>query len=547
MALTEIEVRRINSYITALRADAWSGGPAAAMFKNSSADLGNAHNTFYYKRLDRFYSHDRDDVGGTDLLWWDPLALDASGPKSGYIFGADQRRIWVVGEWDKDANVQRIYGAINSGSNALTEVNSAGSTPDIQDTTVWPFAAGAQNIEDSLPIASGTNGSRVNGSGAMVLFETAGFALQPNVQVRHTNGTAYSNVLARIDLATGLSTIEAAVDPGFVVSFDNTPHIFQEPPIFGSRFHFSQIQFIEDDDSVTATPKGRLFLATHDNQLNLRFSGALGPGSQVYNWIMFVEFNPFGVPAIPGNPNRVHGRRLLLSRMIITEETEPESGGIGTTTSGDKDHEYAPWYHPPTDAILTWVNDVPAADNDAVLLRHSLAPVLSLNGISSPTAINTPETNKTVTFEVVASGDIGEPIASLDIDWTLQRASTLDEALDTAALLATSTVDNIPIDVGTLVVKRDPGTGPEVLVDPTHYTFVPATGVITWVGPHPNLTVGYSASYEHKTNFATPPHGALQTVLSRTNEKGVAQARVLIADDSDLVGQRDAIDGSQAT
>ncbi len=546
MALKELEVRRINAYMDSLYADAWSTSAAGdSMFNNASTNLAQARGVFYYDRLDRFYSNDVDDIGQTDSLWWDPLALDASGPKAGYILGTDQRNIHCVGEWDKDANVQRLYGAVNSGSNPLTELNSAGSTPDIQDTTVWPFAAGAQNMEDSLPIVGGTNGSRVNGEGAMVLFESAGFALQTNVTVRHTTGVQYANVLARIDLSTGLSTIEAAIDLGFVVSFDNTPHIFGEPPIFGSRFHFSHVQFIPDDDSVNATPKGRLFLATHDTQENLRFSGALGPGSQAFQWVMFVEFNPFGIPAVPGNPSRVHGRRLLLSRFIITEETEPESGGIGVTTSGDKDSRYAPWFHPPTNTILTWVQENLSADNDVVLLRHSLTPVLNVT--STPTAINGADTNKTVTFEVVASGDIGEPIASLDIDWTLERASTRREALDTAALPATSTVDNVPIDTGTLVIERDPGTGPVILNTPADYTVVEATGVVTWAGAHPNLTVGYTATYEHKTNFATPSHGALQTLLSRTNQNGVAQAQVIIADDDDLVGQKDAIDGSPAT
>lgn len=539
MALTELEVRRLNSFVTSLRADAWSPGPADAMFRGLSNNLGTGLDHFYYARLDRFYGRDAGD-NNTESLWWDPLAIDPSGPASGYINGSDQKTIFAVGEWDKINARQRIYGAINTGDNNLTELNSEGSAPDIQDKTTWPFHTAASGIEASTGIGSGTNGSRISGQGAMVLFESAGFALQPNVTVRE-GGVSYDRVLAKIDLTTGLSTIMDNEAAGFKVAFQDTPHIHQEPPIFGSSFCFSNIQFVPDDDSVPATPKGRLFFSTNDSDDNLRFTGLLGPGSQSYCYVMFVEFNPSGIAASPGNPNRVHGRRTLFSRMIFTEETEPESGGIGTTTNGDKGFSYPVWFHPPTNQILVWINDSPPFDNDIVLIRHSLAPIL--NVVSNPTNINEIETNKTVIFEVQASGDIGEPIENQDITWDLERASTRRESLDTVGAPATSTVNNIPIDSGTLVVERDPGTGPVVLTEGVDYSVVLSTGVITWLGSHPNLDLGYTATYEHKTNPVPGPFGALQTTLSRTDSNGIAQARVVYEDDDDIVGQKDAISG----
>lgn len=534
MALTQLagSPQRIDSFIDALQADAWSPGPSDVSYDTNTNLISAANPTFWYPRLDRFYSVALGDPGQNDFLWWDPLVIDASGPASGYIDNGtiNRKTIFALGYWDKVNNTQRIYGAVNSGNNDLAEVNAAGSSFDLTELAGgWPFHPAAAGLEASTGIGSGTVGSRFFGQGEMVIFEEWGFGLLTNISVKHTDLANYDNVLAIVDLSTGLSTIST----DFPVSYtSDTPHQFENPSIFGNSFVLDHIQFLPDEDSTPTAPKGQLYFSTIDTQNDL------ASGNNVFVYVRFNDFNPTGKSPAPGTPNRVHGRETLLSRFTVVQNTEPESGGIGDTTT----HQAVTHFHVPTQRLMTFYKK-PGADADYVLVTHSLAPVL--DQVTEPTARQSPvEVGRTHIFEISATGDLGEPIPNLSFDWTLRRASTFEEALDTSTQPATNTVANPPIDPSGQLDVRFLGT---LLTEGVDYTVNRTTGVITWAGTHsPPATAGYTVTYAHSATPVSPPHGKLLNSNSRTDLTGRAIARVQIPDDSDLEGQIDFIDRTQS-
>lgn len=544
MGLTQITGSpfRIDAFITALRADAWSPGVATVIYDEQTNDLANKRSTFWYPRLNRFYSTARNDPSADDFLWWDPNLLDSSSPASGYVNnGAIVRStIFCLGVWDQVANTQRIYGAINTGNSDLIELNSAGASFDLNQLAGgWPFHPAAAGLVASTGIASGTIGARFTGQGIMVIFEEWGYALHTDVSVRHTDGSAYARVLAKVDLSTGSSTIEQ----NFPISYDVTPHAFQNPTAFGNEFGFSYIQFVPDEDSTGAAPKGMLYFGTNDSDVNQNLRTGTNPGALTKVYVRFNDFNPTGKSAAPGTPNRVHGREVLFSRFEVIEQTEPESGGIGVNSTAFI-HETVPHFHVPSQTIKLWYDTHVGGGNDSVHVQYSLAP--GLDAISAPTARSLTETGRTVTFEVTASGDLGEPVAGISVDWTLKRGSTFEEILNTLAQDPTNTLANVPLDDDGLLEVRYLGT---LLTITTDYTIVRSTGVITWAGAHsPPNTSGYTVTYAHRATAAltTPSHGSLLNSNSKTDTDGRAVARVKYADNEDLVGMIDDLDATQS-
>jgi hypothetical protein len=175
----------------------------------------------------------------------------------------------------------------------------------------------------------------------------------------------------------------------------------------------------------------------------------------------------------------------------------------------------------------------------------SMQPALA--SLSTPTNHGEAETAKTITFEVIAAGDLGERISALDIGWALDRRSTEGEELAASTPGGTVFVDHFPIDGvsatdSSLVVYED---GSPLTVT-THYTVVLATGAITGVGAVFDSAKTYTVDYEHQQTGAQPPNGILRTTLSTTDENGKAIARVEAPDDLTIVGELDAIEASEA-
>lgn len=495
----------------------------------------------YYDRLDVMLAvgHEKKlivDQPGT--VQFDPAGLDNTSPRSRFVARAassNPSRLHV-GEWDRTLNVQKLYG---STTDTIFEIST--TTYELLDTgpSVYPGFSFVASTE-LLANTGGWDESGAESRGDWTFFETWGFALKASATVRHTDGTTYRG-LALVDLSDSLGRATLVDIP---TVFTNAPGaLFERPAFDGSEFNLSVIQFVPDDDSTPAIPKGRLFLSS------AKYLGdGNTPSSNNRQYLKVAEWNPFSVTATPGNPNRVHLRELIMTRLNFIQR---EAFGTNPTSLGDHPDGGSPAinanlrmrYHPPSRTLLTH-NDTQllAFENERGFVRTSFVPVL--NSIEPPSQQEEVETNKVVRFRTRALGDLGDPIAGLDAVWALERRSTVRENLNTTGSPVSSFVANPPIDTGTLVVEKEgpPGTF-VVMVLTTDYTVNEATGEITWAGAQvpPDDDV-FFATYLHSGVTATPPHGTLLDAIVRTDEFGNALTRVEYPDNDLLAGHRDFID-----
>jgi len=261
--------------------------------------------TIYYDRLDYIAGRIQDPPGSGSSFFWarfDPLLID----NTSTLFDQDVATpngpdgvtsALAVGEWDVVGGVQKLY--------ALTGTSSVGRVVEITPTsfgnveTANPFNnAGINGTGSGLP--SSTIGHYSSGLGSGVLFETAGYLLSVNCTVRHTDDVPYSNVMAQVDLTTGLATIVETP-----VFYTVTGNQFAAPSLFGTpTVSFNSIQFVPDEASTPGVPVGQLFLVAFP-EVNPQIGGL-----NVRTFYKFVEWNPDGVES---TPSRVHLRERLLS------------------------------------------------------------------------------------------------------------------------------------------------------------------------------------------------------------------------------------------
>lgn len=522
MALLELEVRELNSFFAT---GVFTG---STIYPDSFNTPGGGSRPFYYDdRLDQIVV--RQD-GQDGILYCDPLFdSPASAARNRYVaFSPQTTDSVVVGEFDRNAGVQKVYGNDNTATQELDQIDER-----------WePIAV------DPIPTL-GRRAHRTKGAGevgyydtaddaGMIIMETFERAYSAHCRVR-TGAGIQESVFGEIDLATG-----DAVPLAIPVRYQATPaNAFQAPLIFGDAFDFRDLQFVPDEDSSPTAPKGFLMLwSLRENDL----STGGGSAGTLRVYFKFVDFNPTGKVQAPGTPNRVHLRETLFSRLFLLEETAPELGGIGEIAGvGEKLYNGdAIWYHPPSRTIRGMFSGAGILQEDQVLVVHSQIPALAT--VSPPTAVGTVETGKTTRFQIQCKGDLGEPVATLGVDWALRRGSTKGETFDTSSGTETSVfVANPPIDADTLVFYFN-GT-PLTLT--TDYTVNEATGEITGQGSHsPFNTSGYTADYEHRTNTVEPPHSALVGTSSRTDQDGVAETRVRIPFDSDLEGALEELEAT---
>ncbi|MCP4869269.1 MAG: hypothetical protein GY898_11185, partial [Proteobacteria bacterium] len=378
-------------------------------------------------------------------------------------------------------------------------------------------------------IGGWTNGQRSN----FVIFESLGYAIAGCIQARHTDNVVYIGMCS-IDLTTGKATF---ID--VPTHFTNFPAaLFEAPPFNGEQFNLGVPQFVLDDDSVPAAPKGQMFLFQSD-YLGDSVPPYLDVPSHVY--VKVLDWNPLGVAPAEGTPNRVHLRETLMSVIHYISfqafGTNLNSTGAADDGGSPSARRIKPMYHQPTRTIITY-NDMKWGiyDNQRGIVRHSITP--ELYQLEPPTAQTEVETNKTSVFKARAMGDLGEGVAGITGTWSLARRSTIDEALDTSGAPAFNVVAHPPIDPDILEVKLN-GTP---LVDGVDYTVVFSTGTITWIGPQsPPAASGYTASYRHSTVSAQPPHGTLLQETTETDTEGFCESRVQYPDDDELAGDRDRI------
>jgi hypothetical protein len=251
-------------------------------------------------------------------------------------------------------------------------------------------------------------------------------------------------------------------------------------------------------------------------------------------YIKWIEWNPLQKDATAGNPSRTHLRELFTSRLEFLEtdvgdETSVHVGYIGL------------YYTPLEDemrAILGDQEGITVLQTDEVFVAkwpNTVEP----DFVTVPAPVITPRTNDDIDFLAIVLGTLAEPVAARTLDWTLTRISTLEEVLSPTGSPPQVTLDNFPVDTGTLTVRYNGAD----LTDGVDYSVVLATGVITFLGAHDPLLAGvYDATYEHAGSPASPAWGSLVITSSITDGDGVGQATVRYDDDSDLVGQKDRID-----
>lgn len=492
----------------------------------------------YYDRLDIMVmraNYDQFPSGDREVhCHWDPLGLDNTEPiaRWGDVVSGKRANQMCVGEWDRVANTQTLYCG-DTTTNQFYILDLATWVVDDsvnQMNFLWWFGAGG---------SGGAIGGWDENNGALanfVIFETWGYAIRGVAQVKHTDSNIYRG-LAQIDLATGKATLLDV--PTFYTS--SPAALFEAPEFNGDSFSLGVPQFVADDDSLPAAPKGRLFLY----QGEYLGDGAV-PNSDNRVYLKVIDWNPLGVAPAEGTPNRVHLREILMTKMDFIQQqvfgTNPNSAGDAVDGGTPSTKRAKHFYHPPSRTVITFFDwKITTNENERGIVRHSIVP--ELDQMEPATAQSEVETNKTVVFKARGMGDLGEPVAGITATWSLARRSTIAEALDTSAAPAFNIVAHFPIDPDTLVVEYL-GTP---LTEGVDYSVVESTGTITWMGAHsPPATSGYTATYRHSTVSATPPHGSLLQETSETDTDGIAETRVQYPDDDDLAGDRDRITASMS-
>lgn len=577
MSLREISRRDIDNgsltFIDRFQANSPSSAAGGLDGDDSFRKIGNNQGRrFYLDKTDQFYAA----MEGSNFHWarMDPLlaALDY-GPGTlnemydGVTAGGPFQENYFVGEFDADADEQRVYGttAFTGGSDGsqLEEVDLASPfITRVPDFAATNFRAGGISLYRSAGSLT-VQGARPATSAGALVFESAepatwpsGYALMAGAVLRDDAGAGlmdYQRVLCQVDLADeggatgppgGFGRALIVPTPNYYASSISPLHpTAHAGPIGGFNVWFDHLQFAPDGDSTVTAPKGRIFMVNRPNDNNHRIPpGPTGAGSVYHRFVKIIEWNPTGKDATPGNINRVNLRTLLVSLCKFIENETLANGGIGIGSEANM-NDSIPFFHPPTETMRYWVNTEPVAgvaDGDSTAIEFSLTP--EVDEITVPTAVGQAETAKTMQFRSTALGDLGERISGVDLDWTLDRRSTDGEVLTNPGPGGSVAVANFPIDGesatdSSLVVFED---GVPLTVT-THFTVVLATGVITGVGAVFDVTKVYTVDYQHSTNGAQPPFGILRTTQSRTDANGVALATVEVPDDDEIALEFDGV------
>lgn len=501
----------------------------------------------YYDRTDRVYAKAS---GATSQAWivMDPLNLDNSAAGLRLILQpSSPTQGLYVGEWDRVANVQVLYGTDSASNDAFDILSSTDLS--VLSVDAFPNLGTVQHrgsltaVDDGWYDAAG--GSASNGGG-WAIFESLNVAYRPSSRVRE-GGVTQDFVLAVVDLTTGAATI----DPDIPTRYTTSPNEFQAPPFGGNTFDLRYIQFIPDDDSTPSAPKGRLVLQSQPKVVDPNDASLDNLYVVIYDW------NPTGV--VGGSPSRVHKRQTLLSRLQMLDNTAIASGGTGTWQ-----HSRHPvLFHPGSSAFRLYgsasgsIGATPPDDEVTLAVWASAPEVFEL---TPPTALRRVVTNKSVDFSTTVIGDLGERIAGVDVTFSLARVSTFGEAVgtgdgSTGSTLGDFSLANAPIDliedVLSVTVAATPytprplggntGSGNEVEVDLLN-------GDLQFFqsGVASNVTGDIVARYRHFSVDATPAHGTLLTGVTRSDETGQAFAQVRYPDDANLEDEFDRLEATDA-
>lgn len=381
-----------------------------------------------------------------------------------------------------------------------------------------------------------------------------GLALVQAGAVNFIGGGAGNNVGSRwvwVDLDTGLAVgclgIPTRAD-------SSSTGEFAEASIDGRAFDWRGVQFVPDEGSTFAQPKGELHLyTTLDGSFVLPGITVTAPeqsfsSTVTRNYVAVHDFNPFNAS---GGTIRVHNRRRFVG--VIDVPQEPIiSGGFDATNSGIHQlRSMTPIYHPPSRTYVVFAGHpttaaADGADDPAVgqsrVIRFRRAVVVG--DISKPTPTSEVSENRTIRARVIVNTDLSELASGVTVDFEIFRLSTRAETFDGTAQGSTPyQVDAEEIDEdGHLDVREadDVDGGGTLLVEGVDFTVNYGTGTLTPTASWPADDV--FVRYRHRGVRLTPAHGTLISSSAVTDGSGQAFALVRYGDALD--GE---IDGIEAT
>lgn len=338
--------------------------------------------------------------------------------------------------------------------------------------------------------------------------------------------------LVWLDLNTGLVDGRMAITPGAA----DTSGVNTEAPIAGQTFNWAVKQYIPDTDATFAIPKGEVLIVSDKD----------GKPADPSNFpqsvfLKIIDFNPFGIAPSGGAPPRTH-ERVRFGPTSVDFNTNPmfDVAGAGAAQINNLPLQF----HPPSLRFFMILSlaapTIPNVANEAFIgyWLRAVDPAL----VTSPVAIDVSRTNDIVDYESFVQGVLAEPVAGVDIDWTLERVSSVNEALD-GTFPGSTNVANPPIDQGltlvlegTLVIEAD-GVP---LVRGVDYNIILANGLVSWITDQSGAAT-LVATYEHRETPVTPAFGTLLSNLSVSEDDGRVTTQVRYADDNDLVGQLDEL------
>ncbi len=490
----------------------------------------------YYDRLDIGISRWSNGTGipaSDQVCQFDPLLLDNTGAL--FTTAPDPvENSLAVGYWDRSLNEQKIYNfsSAAAAANPFIEVNPL-SLDQVLASDPFPLV-GTGKTRSALTIGQAGYYEKVEGG--WIFFEgwSGGNALVFNADVTHTDLVTYENVTAVVDLTTGAATI---ID--MPSAYGNPPlagHQFSQPQLFGQDVTFRWPQFVQDDSSSSAAPRGEVWVFAE---------GTTSPADSgnFRRWIKVFDWNPLG---ISGTPSRVHLRERLVSAADFIKSTPASTSGVHESGSSLTAMMF---YHPRSNQIIQYSSiaaDLALDPGETKFIR--VAPTPGVDIITNPSARERIATGKTIDFSVEALGTFSEKIGGIDMVFALTRESTVGE------VLSTTPTPGETVTLANTVSPTDPGESPisvyedgTKLTETTHYTLNRGASQITFVGPKP-LAGGevYTADYRHFGTNLTPAHGTLRNLTATTDVNGEALARVDAPDEDPVKDRWDDLDATQA-
>jgi len=492
---------------------------------------------WYYDRLD-FFSADWSWGGSpadtsNEYLRWDPLLQSNSGALFDSSAVPPLTNLGIaVGQWDRGANEQKVYAFDEAAVDSPFDEISVLSPNNTIEADVWPNVGSQIHRGALLSTEAGYYDQAHNGG--WVVFEGWGVAFNPLVRLRHTDLVQYQNVPVLVDLVTGAATLVE----GLFTNYGVESHQFSEPALFGQLVSFIRAQFVPDDISTNAAPRGRMFLSA---------VGSNNPADTTMCrfWAKMIDWNPFDVD---GTPSRTHLRTRLLSAADFLKSSGGTFGGIfesGTPIGR------ALFYHPRTNRIIQYSSLVASTLQaaESKFLFVSATPTVAT--LTDPSPTEETASGKTNDFVVTALGTLGEEIGGVDVEFELRRVSTIGEVL-----AVTPTLGETVVVAQGVINPTDPNLSPVVVykngtpmvegVGATEYQLNRALGQVDFGASEPVGGAVYTIDYRHFSVPASPPTGATLLNGSAVSDvTGAAVARVRHNEEDPVADRWYRIDATQ--